>query len=264
VDGGNLQLALREMQRHFSDPRVWGAIAVVSAILGFGGPFSTYQTLPLVPRLIYWTAIAISTYATGFLITVSAGRAVRERFRPWISVPLRGLMIGPPTTLVVIAVNLLTFGEAGLTVIDWRMLLVSVTLIGTGVTTISEIIVGLVRGAAAAAPPPALAAPEAPAILERMPVHLRGPLVALSVQDHYVEISTTKGKTLVLMRLGDAMRQVGDTKGLQIHRSHWVAVEAVTGVSRTNGKVAVTLKDGRTLPVSRGYMDQAKDAGLVV
>jgi hypothetical protein len=236
---------------------------VVAAILGFGGPFGTYASLSLVPRLIYWTAVTLATYGTGFLIAVSAGRRVRDRFPPWASVILRGLLLGPPTTLVVIVINLLAFGQAGWGVIEWWVLLLSVLVIATGVTLISDIITGLARGGPAAPAPPAPTV-DAPAILERIPVHLRGPLVALSVADHYVEISTSKGKSLVLMRLGDAMREVGDTKGTQIHRSHWIAVDAVAGVSRAGGKVTVTLKDGRSLPVSRGYMDQAKAAGLVV
>lgn len=259
-----LQLALREMQRHFSDPRVLGALAVVAAILGFSGPFGTYERLPLVPRLIYWAAIAAATYGTGFLIGVTAGRLVRTRVQPWIGVILRGVMIGPPITVVVILINVLTYGSAGWTVIPWWTLLISVMVIGTGVTAISDTIGGLARAAAAPTAVPAAPTEAAPAIFERIPVHMRAPLVSLSVMDHYVEITTKKGKSLVLMRLGDAMREVGDTAGVQIHRSHWVAVDAVKGVSRGDGKATVTLVDGRSLPVSRGYMDEAKKAGLVV
>jgi DNA-binding LytR/AlgR family response regulator len=103
-----------------------------------------------------------------------------------------------------------------------------------------------------------------PLILERVPLPARGALWALVVQDHYVEVVTERGRTLVLMRLGDAIREVGKVEGVQIHRSHWVALDAVKRVVKTDGKVAVALPDGRRLGVSRGYMAAAREAGLVV
>ena len=66
------------------------------------------------------------------------------------------------------------------------------------------------------------------------------------------------------MRLGDAMREVGETRGVQVHRSHWVAIEAVTRVTRVGGKVTVELSNGTAVPVSRGYLPGVKAAGLVV
>ena len=65
-----------------------------------------------------------------------------------------------------------------------------------------------------------------------MPLPQRGGLLALSVEDHYVDIVTDKGKTLVLMRLADAMKETGSVAGLQIHRSHWVARGAVIKAHR--------------------------------
>ncbi len=64
----------------------------------------------------------------------------------------------------------------------------------------------------AARAPAAPAAPtnRPPAILSRLPVDRRGPLVALSAEDHYVRVTTAAGETLVLMRLGDAMREAAD------------------------------------------------------
>lgn len=78
------------------------------------------------------------------------------------------------------------------------------------------------------------------------------------------EVTTEKGKALVLMRLSDAIRETPPTPGLQIHRSHWVAVDAVARTVRTGDKLLVELKDGRRLPVSRSYTRDVRDAGLVV
>jgi DNA-binding LytR/AlgR family response regulator len=64
------------------------------------------------------------------------------------------------------------------------------------------------------------------------------------------------------MRLADAIRETGDVAGLQIHRSHWVALEAVEGVKRRDGKLFLEMADGALLPVSRGARGRVKAAGI--
>jgi len=259
VNGRDVHSTLREMQGHLFDPRVLGAAAVVAAILGFSGPFGTYDLLALVPRLLYWTAIVALTYATGYLVTMLAGPPIASRIAwPALRVAAVGLCIGPPVTAIVIAINVATFGAGG--AIGWLPLLAYSTLVAIGVTAIAEIIGERAPAGSAAAE----AAPGPPPILERLPHPQRGPLVAISVADHYVEVTTTRGRAMVLMRFSDALREVGDTKGVQLHRSHWVALEAVARVVRAEGRVLVELRDGRRLPVSRGFLPAVKAAGLVV
>jgi DNA-binding LytR/AlgR family response regulator len=94
------------------------------------------------------------------------------------------------------------------------------------------------------------------------PLRQRGKLLALIVEDHYVDIVTDRGKALVLMRLADAMREAGTVAGLQIHRSHWVALDAVVKAHRSDGKLILELSNGLRLPVSRGYLPAVKEAGL--
>ena len=102
-----------------------------------------------------------------------------------------------------------------------------------------------------------------PPILERVPLPQRGRLLALSVEDHYVDIVTDRGKTLVLMRLADAMREAAGVPGLQVHRSHWVARDAVVRTHRSDGRLLLELSNGMRLPVSRGYLPQVREAGLI-
>ena len=87
--------------------------------------------------------------------------------------------------------------------------------------------------------------------------------MSLSVQDHYVEVTTTKGRELILLRLGDAMAEVGETAGLQVHRSHWVATDQVTAARRDGARAILTMSDGRDIPVSRTYVPAIKEAGLL-
>nr|WP_285801574.1 LytTR family DNA-binding domain-containing protein [Falsiruegeria litorea] len=96
------------------------------------------------------------------------------------------------------------------------------------------------------------------AFFQRLPYELGNELISFTMRDHYVEVTTTKGKTLVLISLGDALEELGDYAGTQVHRSHWVAASASRGLERNDGKLFVKLSDGRRLPVSRTYAASAR------
>ncbi len=102
-----------------------------------------------------------------------------------------------------------------------------------------------------------------PAILARLLLEKRGALIALSAEDHYVRVITTAGTELVLMRLADAMAEVGQTQGLQVHQSHWVALDQFVKVIRIGDRGELTLSDSSTLPISRGFMPAVRAAGLL-
>lgn len=103
----------------------------------------------------------------------------------------------------------------------------------------------------------------APPLLDRLPVEARGALIALAVDDHYVQVRTTKGEARVLMRLSDAVRETGNVPGARVHRSHWVAFEHVTGAERMGERALLTLSDGTEVPVSRANVELIRAAGLL-
>ena len=119
----------------------------------------------------------------------------------------------------------------------------------------------IARQSAQSAPAPMQAVQ--PTILDRIPLDKRGPLVALSVEDHYVRVQTVKGEELILMRLSDAIKEVGMILGAKVHRSHWVAFEHVTAARREADRAILTLTTGRDIPVSRANLAKIKEAGLL-
>jgi DNA-binding LytR/AlgR family response regulator len=107
------------------------------------------------------------------------------------------------------------------------------------------------------------AMPDSPALVARLPLHKRGRLVSVSVQDHYVDVTTTKGRDVLLMRFGDAMAETQPVPGLQVHRSHWVALDQITAVRRKGDAAVLTLQHGPDIPVSRAFVPRLRDAGLL-
>jgi len=88
--------------------------------------------------------------------------------------------------------------------------------------------------------------------LARLTPALGRELVMLSAELHYLRVKTTRGEALILYSFGKAVAELAASdKGLQVHRSHWVARAQVAGVRREEGRMSCVLLSGATVPVSR-------------
>lgn len=94
------------------------------------------------------------------------------------------------------------------------------------------------------------------AILERLPNALGRNIIHVSSRDHHVEMQTTKGVHKVRMRFSDALKELADLEGIQVHRSHWVARREIKTVEMHDGKTVLVLKNGANVPVSRTFRNQ--------
>ena len=103
---------------------------------------------------------------------------------------------------------------------------------------------------------------EAP-FLDRLSAELGRDLLCLSMEDHYVRAHTDKGDTLILMRMADAVKELETYGGAQVHRSWWVAKDAVASVEKEQRKVSLTLKNGLTVPVSHRRVKALKEEGFL-
>jgi len=260
VNGPGPSSTLRELRAHLLAPRVLAVQAGVALVLGLSGPFGTYGTLGLAARMLYWAAVVFGTYAIGAALTLAVmGRLPLRRMRFASRVALRvglgGALIGLVVMVYLTVLGLVFLGGPAQT------LSVSLTSV-TGAFAVSWVVLGLremflrdqPQDTPAASPPP---------ILRRLPLDRRGVLISLSAEDHYVAIATTRGRDLVLMRLSDAIAEAGTVTGLQVHRSHWVALAQVRAARRQGDGAVLTLSDGREVPVSRARLADVRAAGLL-
>lgn len=253
-----LRLALREMQQVLARPGTAVILAAMILGLGFSGPFGTFDSLRLLPRVLYWAAVILLTFTSGWVVArwgmlVLQRRAV-ARVGQWLAA---SLAVSAAVAAEVGVLNTLMFEQSLLDPHTLGDLLLST--VPTAVLVTAALTWGY-RPAPSAAPSPTPAAP--PRLLARLPLDKRGALIALSVQDHYVEVVTTKGRELLLMRLSDAIAEADPCAGLQVHRSHWVALDKVRAARRDGARGVLTMADGREIPVSRSYLPDAKAAGL--
>ena len=96
-----------------------------------------------------------------------------------------------------------------------------------------------------------------------LPYHLGCDVISLSAEDHYIRVITARGNALIRYRFGDALKEVRGQPGIQAHRSHWVAIEAIERVRSDSRGHVLILKDGSEVKVSRTNVGVLKAAGLV-
>lgn len=112
----------------------------------------------------------------------------------------------------------------------------------------------------------AVAEPDEPALSpdeaefwSQVPSALGHDLVALSAEQHYVRVFTTRGDTLILFAFRRAVAAARRFDGVQIHRSHWVRLAQVVEVSGTSRNLRCRLSNGEALPVSRGNVAHLRE-----
>ena len=240
----------------------------VGTVLGLLGPFGTYGALPLPARLGYWLAVvALNWMIADALIRraealVSAGLPLRRA-----AVPMTGALAAalPATGVVALAGQLAGLGWPG----DLVVLLGQVALLMGAIALPVYAYQDLRETSAAPAPAPTPAPAPAPGIgrpgtaplfLARLPCPPDGQLLCLEMQDHYMVVHSTGGSQMILCRMEDAARELG-CAGRRVHRSWWVARDAVLGARRDGQRRWLKLLDGRDVPVGRSYAADLRAAG---
>ena len=284
------RLAIREWRgTHRLGLHLIGFLVAV-ALLAYLGPFGTWASLSVSDRLVFWTTSVGVNWLAGVVVANVTIRAFQARkWSPWTGLVLASLIAALPgtgTVWMVVAAYLdhrpsSLSGIAGL----YAQVLVLHLLVSSLVFHLIERSLRQ-REAGMESPPPdrtvdpashpvshsasypashpaSHPAPEA-ALLARLPARSRAELLHLRMQDHYVEVHTAAGSEMLLLRFRDALREVEDIDGLQVHRSHWVARAAVVGVERQRGgRIALRLVNGARVPVSRSFAPAVKARGWI-
>lgn len=241
----------------------YGAVTLaLGLLLALIGPFGTFADLNLAQRLAYWVGIFIANglQVLGALLLVLWRFC--DRWPPVAIGAAAGLLASIPTTGKVMLLDqwlrpwqplspLTTFGNV-------LLLTEAITI------TITVIRVHMVRlkttvKVEVAAP----SGERGDQLMKRLKPEVRGELLALEMEDHYLRVHTARGNDLILHRLSDALDEVAGLDGLQVHRSYWVARAAVREVERDGRRLRLVLTNGLKVPVSRNNVAMLKTAGWV-
>ena len=239
--------------------------------LGFAymGPYRTSDQAFLA-RLGFWAGLLACWYVVASLVERALRRSPAYRGAgPWT----RGVVLVACTSLPMI----LAVGPAAHALKGWEPSVTEVMELYLQTAVIGALLVLLssaftASAAAEQAPRPEVPAPTlAPArvappaqqfegrLMARLAPPLRGRLLCLEMEDHYVRVHTDRGSALVLMRLGDAVAETAPVRGAQVHRSWWVANDAVDGFQRTGRTARLLLSNGVAVPVSQRHLRTASE-----
>ena len=240
----------------------WFAIALIATVPGIVlavlGPFGSFSA-PFWMRLAYWVPTMALGAGIGAGLNIWADQSPLFDRRP----VARFLTV---TTLMTVAMSFVAYAAGSLVFgagqITYSPIFVFYVWLVTMVMSLVGAVLRAQRTTQAAAPLPAAADARPPKLIQRLPVKLQdAAILALQSEDHYVRIHTDRGSELILLRLTDAITEMGTTPGARTHRSWWVSKGAVASVRRDNGRTALMLTNGAEAPVSRGYASELREAG---
>ena len=87
-------------------------------------------------------------------------------------------------------------------------------------------------------------------------------LAAIEAEDHYCRVRRTDGSdALIHYRFGDALAEVAQIDGQQVHRGAWIAQDAVIGAIRDGRRWRLLLSDGTKVAVSATYLPRVRARG---
>jgi membrane protein implicated in regulation of membrane protease activity len=239
-------------QRFARDLLLLGAVGLVMAQLG---PYRTGEA-PQALRTLYWLAAVLGSGLFGIAVDLTLGPRIRAF---WARIAIVSLAITPPVTLFIYALNATILDLPRrpwlLPQLAWQVLVVLLLLMTLRALAWRRV----VETRTVVVPP----LPEAERRFRlRLSAKRRGArLIAVEAEDHYVRVHTDGGSELLAMRFSEAVAELARAHGYRLHRSWWVAAEAIEAIRWKRGTGEARLAGGLTAPVSRSCAAQLKEAG---
>lgn len=237
--------------------RTYAIACGMAVLLCFTGANDT-ASLPVSMRFLFWISLMLGGTLIAQIVSILLDRWMR--LNAWQEVLVTTVAITPPITLLVWLVSAAFVGRAP-EVRNLTYYLPPVVLISLCMATLHAAVNRQPLQSHVLHPDKRMITPGGE-FRDRLPFKFRqAEIYALSAEDHYLRVHSAAGETLILMRLYDAIRELDGIEGSQIHRSWWVAKEAVTDVTRKSGRIDLVLKGGQRAPVSRRYQKALKTGG---
>ena len=261
MENSVLQLTIREMKQQATSARFWAGLLGVVCILTVSAPFDTATQFNIIQRFFYWGGVAVSTYFCAIFVLHVVLRKLKQQGKPELVARIIASLVSAFT--VVAVVFFINTVVVGVDEFHWRTLLflgINCFLISLAVTTIFFLVNDTLQKVSSTANESQETPIAISTFYQRLPKALGTDIISLQAQDHYVEVKTSAGKELVLIRLSDAIKELGDENGIQVHRSWWVMTKHVLEQKRVDNKPHLVLSDGSFVPVSRTYSANVKAA----
>jgi hypothetical protein len=243
---------------------VAGSIAVPIAAAAFLTLTDAFEleALPLGPRFLYWLCLLGMAQFGSLSIRASLDRIQLSRPKLVLAGLLRTVLLSLPVTVAAWLVTAMALSQP-LRAARLPEFFLPVVLVVAAMVCINLLVQRRpVETHSLDTSPEPPQGPQPAAILARLPHKLRaGRLHAVQAEDHYIRLYTSAGSDLVLLRFSDALAELRGLEGAQVHRSWWVARDAVESSRKEDGKFFLLLRDGTKAPVSRTFTRALQASG---
>lgn len=225
-------------------------MAAIVTVLTIAGPFGTLRAFNTLERFAYWLILTPITFLlASFCSTFVVISLSKFSIGKWLSYGIAGTLSGIP---VGISVWIFQFFLNNKVTPDFDFLTAMISNTIPITFAVTMIYASLSKNDASKIVI-VERSPSSDLFFNRIPKNLGRDIISLNAQDHYVEVKTTLGSELVLMRMSDAVSELISLEGVQTHRSWWVAKKHILNVQSNGGKKYLELTGEAIVPVSRSF-----------
>ena len=249
-------MRLRDWNGEFGNAKWWaqtlGLSAIAGVVLGVFGPFGSYLNGNITLRIFSWVGNLTGGVIILGVVVPLIVRGLRRLNLPLLFCLAVAIVVatGPTSLFCALFANWL-WPQAvhGMRPEDWfgQSLIVEIVMVALWLLAVQAL---------------QRRSPVGEALAETAPPDTQ-PVFCLQMEDHYVRVHQGRGSRLELMPLHDAIARYGQTPGLKVHRSWWVAREAITGVERDGRNVRLRLSNGLIVPVARNRIADLRAMGIM-
>lgn len=102
-----------------------------------------------------------------------------------------------------------------------------------------------------------------PKFYRLLPHDIQGTLYSLKAELHYIKVLTDQGSDLILYALKDAINELPEEQGMQVHRSYWVSFCAIADFKKDGRQGTIILVNGDEVPVSRTFVGRVSELAML-
>lgn len=234
-----------------------GFVLILGLIIGYLGPFGSYA-IQLPVRLLYWViSIFIGYFVYSQTLRFAQWYFVDKKVHPFIKFIIPSFC----------AALLLSFFTEFLTSVFFNVpkeyrtnfydYFLQVFIVGVIISFIISQFHKNIRSSNSTSSVTRIQPGKV--FLDRLPHAIGDELMCFVMEDHYLKVYTKKGEHMLLMRMKDALVELADYNGMQVHRSWWVAQDAVSRFKKSGRNTVLVLDNNREVPVSKTYLKLVKE-----
>lgn len=254
--------------------RVMGWATLAGLEFGFIGPFGSYAS-NIFTRTAFWIALFwIGALLLWPCVVAAIRLGSRRGFPPIFAAIAVVLAASVPLAALGAAITYLCWPvrASGMRLIEWYELTILVALPATAGLVWLELgraatrrPLPLVRGGQGLAG--AVGPSDEPVHGSTIPDYLLEAALCLQMEDHHVRVHVPGRSYLQFGLMRDVVAALDERRGLRVHRSWWVARDAVRSWYKEGRSVVLALSNGLNVPVARnrvailraeGWLEEAR------